>query len=285
MVKRLYAFIAWLLYTSLFAALCALALCVATETLLLRKLPPLLTALHGYVIGCTLVVYNAHFLIRKNIFTRQAPTDRQNWSLYNRYWHFAVCGIGALLALYCLFYLDWHIILASVVLGALSFAYTLPLLPLGKRLRDWGVVKIFTLTAVWTITTAILPMFYWGMPVVDYPMEIAMRFVFMFSLCVAFDIRDLRADAMSKIITVPNRIGISRSKKLMYASLILFLILAVIQYVRYGIENRLLAELLTTIAAGFVLHKAGGERSDKFYLGYVDGLMLLNGLLVILLST
>lgn len=284
MVKQLHAFIAWLLYTSLFAALCALMLCMATESLLLRVLSPFITPLHGYVIGCTLVVYNAHFLIRKNIFTKQDATDRQDWSVRNRQWHFIVCGVGVMLAGVSLLHLSWEIIIASIVLGMLSFMYTLPLLPLGRRLRDWGLVKIFTLTAVWTITTAILPMLYWKQTISNYPMEIAMRFVFMFSLCVAFDIRDSRTDAISGIVTVPNLVGIQRSKKIINAAIVLFLLLAIVQYKRYSVENRLLAEVLTTIASGYILNKAGGDRSDIFYLGLVDGLMLLNGLLVVVLS-
>jgi hypothetical protein len=174
---------------------------------------------------------------------------------------------------------------ACVVLGILSFGYTLPLLPFNKSsLRDFGWMKIITLTLVWTIVTSVLPLLYWSKPLANYPYEILIRFSFLFTLCVAFDIRDMQTDLKRKILTVPNLIGLKNSYRLMDASISIFLILSVIQYLRYPSKGRLLAEIISAILTRLVIDYTRKHPSDRVYLGLVDGMMLLYGCLIALLS-
>ena len=238
-----------------------------------------------------MMVYNAHFLLGHQFFkikadkTLQLLPGRTNWTRRNRHWHFIIFGLGLLLAFYCFLKMHEVLLIISLVLGVLSFAYTIPLLPpelLGVRsLRDWGLSKIFTLTAVWTIVTCILPMLFWNKNPLSYPYEIAMRFVFMFALCVAFDVRDMETDLKRKIQTLPNLIGFQKSMWLMKGTLVLFLVLSVIQYWRYPSVGRLVAEILTTILCFVVLKKVTPQRNEQYFLGWVDGMMLVYGLLII----
>lgn len=281
MQKLLTHIISWLLYTSIFAACCAVGLCMATERLLLADIPPLFIPLHFFVFGSTAMVYNAHFLQLK---TSERVSDRYQWSLQYPYAHRIVFGLGVLLCGGSLFWLGWQILLACVLLGVLSFGYSLPLLlPVGSgiKLRDFGWVKILLLTGVWTIVTSILPMLYWHVPIADYPFEILLRFVFMFVLCVAFDIRDMQTDFKAGIYTLPNRIGLQNSYRLMYGFILLFLALSIVQYLRYPSAIRLGAELITAFITWRVIVYTRTHTSDKIYLGLVDGMMLLYALLVL----
>lgn len=270
----------WILYTSLFAACCAVGLCMGTERLLLNDIPPLYSSLHLLVFCSTLLVYNAHYLIKKST---PEISDRFGWSQHHRLWHYSFMSIGAAGCLYAVWHLPAAILYSCVVLAILSFSYSIPLLPFKnkKRLKDFGWIKILVLTSVWTIVTSVLPILYHSKEIADYPFEILIRFVFMFTLCVAFDIRDIQTDLEAGIATLPNMIGIKGSYHVMTVSMILFIIMSIIQYMRYPNGDRLIAELLVAIAVKLTIDYARRHPSDKVYLGLVDGMMLLYALLVL----
>jgi 1,4-dihydroxy-2-naphthoate octaprenyltransferase len=177
-----------------------------------------------------------------------------------------------------------QILIGCAVLAVLSFAYSLPILPLKnkRRLKDFGWVKILVLTLVWTIVTSVLPMLYWDVSLSAYPFEILIRFVFLFTLCVAFDIRDMQTDLEAGIATLPNLIGVKNSYRLMDVALVLFVLLSIIQYIRYPIAGRLAGEVITALATKLVINHSKTHSSDRVYLGLVDGMMLLYGLLMLL---
>lgn len=280
MTKFITQLINWMLYTSFFAACCAVGLCMATERLLIGEVPPLLSSLHLLVYGSTLLVYNVHYLVKPSY---PELSDKFAWSQHYKFWHYGGLLTGIACCAYGVLTLPLAIFYACVVLGLLSFAYSLPLLPFKdkKRLKDFGWVKILVLTSVWTIVTSILPMLYWDKPIQQYPFEILLRFVFMFTLCVAFDIRDMQTDKDANIYTLPNIIGLQNSYRLMDAALVLFALLSVVQYLRYPFAGRLIAELLSAVVTAAVIRYSKTHSSDKVYLGFVDGMMLLYALLVL----
>lgn len=228
-----------------------------------------------------MMVYNAHFLIKKDV---KKISDRYSWTNRNRVWHYIVFITGCLLSGISILFLSYKILLACCVLGLLSFMYTLPILPLKIRLRDFGWLKIITLTLVWTIVTSVLPILYWNRYISDYPFEILMRIVFMFVLCAAFDIRDMQVDLESNIYTLPNIIGTKNTKRLMDAGLIAFVVLCFIQHSRYPNPGRFAAELAIAFVTKIVIRYCDTHPSDKNYLGLVDGMMLIYGIVIVLLS-
>jgi len=281
MKKVINRLVEWILFTSLFAAYCAVGLCMATERLLIASIPPLYTSLHVFVFGSTLLVYNTHHIIKKS---SAKLSDIYVWTQHFKYWHFFLCAAGLLMCVISLFWLSWKIWLGCVVLGLLSFAYSIPMLPFKnkKRIRDFGWIKITVLTSVWTIVTSILPMLYWDKPILHYPYEILMRFVFMFTLCVAFDIRDMQTDLEADIYTLPNLIGLKNSYRLINMAIVLFALLCIIQYFRYPSLPRLWADMLAAIFTKAAIEYSKRYPSDKAYLGIVDGMMLLYAVLILL---
>lgn len=271
----------WILFTSLFAALCALGMCMATEKLVLGKVPDAITPLHLMLFCSTLLVYNLHFILRTRV-----SVDEEHWSKYKNLWHWVMVAVGSVGLVFSLFQLSADILLWCVVMGAFSILYSFPLLPFtGKRrLKDYGWGKIISLVAVWTIATSILPMLYWHKSIADYPFEIMIRISLMLSLCIAFDIRDMQADAQSNIRTIPNTIGAVNSYRLIDTSIIIFAVCSVIQYTRYHHTGRLMAELITVVFIKLVMLYVKKHPSDKVYLGLVDGMMLLYALLIICMN-
>lgn len=182
------------------------------------------------------------------------------------------------------FWLPRRIIAVCVLLGLLSFAYSLPFLPFKnkKRLRDFGWIKIIVLGIVWTVVTTVLPIIYWENSLAAYPYEILIRFSFLFTLCIAFDIRDMQTDLEANIFTLPNLIGLTNSYRLMDTTLILFVSLSVFQYARYPVIEKLIGALLTAVVTKWAIYYTKKHPSDRAYLSWVDGVMLLYGLLVLL---
>lgn len=279
MSKALHTITDWLLYTSLFAALCAVGLCMGTEKLLLNETPQLYSPLHVLVAGSTLFVYNVHYLIKKST---PDVSDRFAWSQYHRQWHYIFVGLGIILCGFAIFQLPVNILYTCIILGVLSFSYSIPLLPFKdkKRLKDFGWIKITVLTTVWTIVTSVLPILYHGELLSKYPYEIMMRFVFMLTLCIAFDIRDMQTDLEAGIATLPNIIGVKGSYTVMSISMLLFIAMCFIQYFRYPSLSRLAAELVVAVCTKVVIDYARKHPSDRAYLGLVDGMMLMYAILV-----
>lgn len=268
---------------SLFAAVCALSLCVATESVINNGILAFPTAMHGFVVGGTLMIYNAFFLFDL-VF---AADHNRQLSLIQR-GQIGVFGVGVLLATVSFLRLPGIVQWAGLSLCIPAVLYTVPLLPahwLGVRqLRDWGMVKIVTLTMVWVGVTSVLPMLWWQQSPDNYPFELIKRTLFMFTLCIAFDIRDRHRDVSLRSQTLPNRLGVTRTFRLMFCSLSGFALSSLVQYLRLGEAIPFIADLLTTALAIPVLWRVKRQPSDAYYLLAVDGLMIVNGGLVLLLA-
>lgn len=279
--KKLQSAVQFLLFTSLFSAACALVLCWATESLFLGKEIEVFSPLHTFVFACTLVVYNVHYLIKKS--TPQL-SDQYAWVQHNKFFNYLFLSLGLLLGAVFAFQMPKSIWQICLLLAALSFAYSIPFLPLKNkhRLKDFGWLKIILLSIVWTSVTAILPIVYHQQIVAHYPFEILLRFVFLFILCLAFDIRDRAVDLEAGIFTIPNRIGLLNTYVLITVLCLLYMVFAFVQYFRFGFADRLGIQLLTALTTYWAIHFVRRHPSDKNYLLFVDGQMLLNGLLILM---
>ncbi len=188
------------------------------------------------------------------------------------------------MAVSSLFRLPREILIVSIILGIFAFMYSWPLLPFKqkKRLREFGWLKIIVLAGVWTIVTSVLPILYAHKQISDYPFEILIRFLFIFTLCIVFDIRDMHADQADNITTLPNIVGMKNSYHLINITLVLFAALSFVQYLRYPITERLIGALLTAVITKIVVDYLKKHPSVKAYLGLADGVMMVYALLVLL---
>lgn len=275
------ALLDWLLYTSVFASLCAVALCLATERLILGYIPPPGSALHLFIFGSAMVVYNVHHLVRK---PAGSADTRSAWLQVNNRRNALMAWLGLLLSGAMSFYLPARVLLFCALLSVCSFAYSVPLLPFARkrRLKDFGWIKIWILSGVWTAVTAVLPMICWQQQMADFPVEIALRFVLMFILCLAFDIRDVQEDQEAGIFTLPAKIGLAATYRLIDIMILVFIGLCLLQYIRYGALVRFSGSVIAALLARIAIRYARRHPGNKVYLLYVDGVMLLYALLVLL---
>ena len=278
LAKKLTEFI---LFSSIFIAICAVAFCI--ETNLLLSLPLNIISFYCFVFGATLAKYNLHYLVKT---TAIKNSQRLAWSLKNKSLHKILLGIGIALILFSFLSFRLHHFIILGILGVVAFLYSFPVIPIGnkKRIKDYGFVKIFTLSLLWTIVTVWFPVVNFSFDTNIFVFVFLRRFVFMFVLCLLFDIRDIEVDKTENINTIAVILGKKKSYYLAYISLFIFIILSVLQF--YYIEDKvtLIAMLLSGVITFFTIELTKKTNSDFVYLAGIDGMMLLQALLVYLVG-
>ncbi len=185
------------------------------------------------------------------------------------------------------FFLKKGTLLMLVLLGSLSLLYSIPLFKIRNErinLRKIPGVKAFLISLIWTLSTIWIPLYEMGLPLNTLPVFLvyAGRFLFIFSVCIAFDIRDMDQDSRKKLYTIPVLIGEQRSKILISFMLIID---ACILYVNAdklftGHRLALLTGILVCIC---LLATASRKRNEYFYHFWLDGIFIFQYLLVLLL--
>jgi len=266
----------FLLFGAIFIGLCAVALC--WETNMLLGLEPSHWSLYLFVFGATLVQYNLHYLFKK---VQPFPSARQDWSVANRLTQKILLGLGAVGVLISLFWLEPRHFMVLVVLALLASLYSFPLLPFTrKRLKDYGLLKIVLLSLEWTLVTVWFPADQEGVDITSYWLVFVRRFLFIYVLCLLFDLRDRVVDARNGIRTIPVRIGVRATYRLADMVLILFLLLSVTELIRTGNFPFFHAMLLSALITRFVIMLTKQYNNDYIYLAGIDGMMLVQAILV-----
>jgi 4-hydroxybenzoate polyprenyltransferase len=277
-LRKLSAFI---LFSSIFIALCAIGLCIETNILL--GVPLNNFSFYCFVFGATLVQYNLHYLLKKAAVPN---SERLRWSQKNRMIHviFLLTGILLILFSFFSFHLEHFVILA--LLGCISVLYSFPFLPFGKkrRIKDYGFLKIITLALLWTLVTVWFPVNVWQTDHGLFAFVFAKRFVFMLVLCLLFDVRDIEIDSKEQINTLAVVLGKKKSYRLSYILLLLFVALSFLQYYYLPQINFLIAMIVSAIATWITIEITKKTNSDFIYLAGIDGMMLLQPILIYLFS-
>lgn len=279
-MRYLRAILDFLLYTNLWLAAAALAMATQTQLLLSGRLDP--TPLLGFIFFATMLLYAIHRLVGLKKLGEAAPP-------FGRYEKIAafkntlniLVPAAAALAGYCFFELQATVKLAAVWPSIIALAYVIPLWR-GRRLRDLHYIKIFLIAVAWSWITVYLPALELGMskniPMLIITLE---RLLFIFALTLPFDIRDLDADRRDGVKTIPGRLGIRRTKRLALACLLAMLALAALNHhIDVYSTAHFLALAFSALASGSLIAAASMEKSDYFYSGAVDGMMILQPFLL-----
>jgi len=186
-----------------------------------------------------------------------------------------------------IFILDYHqtpyeIIFQFLLAGLLSLSYSIHLIS-GQRIfkgtRSVYLLKNIVLALAWALVTSPYE--------VNHPESILLftqRFLFLLSLSLCIDLRDLQEDHHKKIRTFALAHGKYLTK--LTASILILLSFALVYLYQYNQENNgLLAAALISIMCSIIsilLLKENGNRNQ--YLWLIDGNLLLHGLLFFALA-
>ena len=277
-MKKLGEFV---LFSSIFIAICAVSLCI--ETNLLLRLPLNTFSFYCFVFGATLVQYNLHYLVKT---TAVENSQRLAWSSKNKIIHRVLLFAGVALILFSFLSFRLHHFIILAILATVAFLYSFPVIPFlkKKRIKDYGFLKIITLALLWTLVTVWFPVNNFLFEKNIFVFVFFKRFVFMFMLCLLFDIRDIEIDRKENITTLAVFLGKKKSYLLAYNFLIFFVILSFFQFFYFDDKSVLIAMLLSAAATFFTVELTKKINSDFVYLLGIDGMMLLQAILVYLLS-
>lgn len=265
------------IYGAIFISLCTVGLCM--ETSLLLDVPFNSFYFYLLVFSATLGQYNIHYYIKRDA---NPDSDRFFWSIRHRKTHLVLNILGAAGVLTGLFHLKPKNFMVLAIIAIITILYSFPFLPFRKkkRLKDFGLLKILTLSYVWTLITVWFPVVTLTRITPDFQVVFIQRFIFMFALCLAFDIRDAASDGRDGIRTLPVALGIRKSYLIINASLVLFLAVSILQFSQSHQFMQLNGMIVSALATYFTIEYAKNRNSDMLYLACVDGMMLLQAILV-----
>lgn len=278
MAKQVWHFI---LYGSVFIAACAVAL--AMETSLILGIPFNSLGFYSFIFGATIVQYNLHYISKT---TAVKGSTRLSWSQKNRRTHYLLLVAGTALILYSLttFHLRHFYIL--LCLGAIATLYSFPVIPFlpKKRIKEYGLLKILTLSLLWTLVTVWFPSNHKNYDPVLYWFVFSKRFIFMFVLCLLFDMRDVEVDSRQNINTIPVKWGLGFSYKVSYFLLLVFAGLSVASFFYFRQIAVLVPMLLSAAVTFFMIERTKTDHSDNMFLAGIDGMMILQAVLIYLFT-
>ncbi len=169
--------------------------------------------------------------------------------------------LSCTLFVYVAFQVSIKTLLYMVPFIALTILYAVPIFPNNKNLRSIAGVKIFIIGVVWAGITVFVPLIYAeGILNFDFLIELTQRFLFIVVIMLPFEIRDLEYDAAT-LETVPQKIGVTRTKVFGSVLLVIFLLLTAIK------DNITSIEILSTILVTTIslLFLWGTERKQSEY--------------------
>jgi hypothetical protein len=218
--------------SSLHVALCFVALFLAFhfQNFLRIDFTVLLLIFCGVIVGYNIIKYAALIEQQKN-FLFKVPI-------------LVLTGMASIIALYFVFIDTYWTIFTVVVASLLSVFYAFPLIK-HRNLRQVPIFKLVLVSISWVIIIGVLPLnsnyvnFNYSydctaMPISTkftllYAIDLFQLFLLIIALCIPFEIRDLKYDSLL-LRTLPQLIGIYRTKLLGIIICILYLILEIVQY-------------------------------------------------------
>lgn len=279
-----------LIFSNIFIALATVALSWATYWLLGVELgadwpEPHSWGLMALVFFATLFVYNLDRLVSTSREDAVAVTERHRWIRDHRSWLWALAGVGGVGAAASFLFIPFELLWGLVPLGVVTLAYSLPVWSREgqkRRLKDVPGLKIFLIALVWSSVTVVLPALDAGIDLfgTNAVLTFVERMIFIFAITLPFDVRDMNRDAQAGIYTLPMTLGVGKTRGLAVGLMVVFVGLVV---AHYGLEvsSATIPMALSGVLTAAALWPSDEVHGELYYVGLLDGTMLLQGVLVV----
>jgi len=277
--------IGFIIHSNILIALAALALTLATQVQLGMK--PELNTYLAVIFLATLFDYNLHRYLAIYNNPAAIKNDKLKWAT-EHLTVFIVLIISSFSGLVVvLFFGSIEILYLLVPLALLSFLYSFPF-P-GKQKCHFRLLKItgmktFLIAFVWSSATVFIPLFCENQSY-DYQQIVllfAERFTFIFGIAIPFDIRDMEADKLSLLNTIPIKFGERNALKISNIALLLSLSIAAFHYVTANMLFVLPAYLFSIVSTYIFINNKAFKTITFYYHGILDGSILVHGILIFL---
>jgi hypothetical protein len=192
----------------------------------------------------------------------------------------ALSFVSFLAAGWCFLKLERFTQIVSVSVLALTALYTLPFFPNRKNARNWAGVKIYIVSLCWVGVTVVLPVLNSGIDITaDFYLKCMQRFILVFVLILIFEIIDLAKDD-PHLHTVPQQIGVKRTKILGLALMVLFYFL---EFLKSTIDTpQLFINMILVVLTSLFLVFANQNRSKYYSSFWAESIPILWFALILL---
>jgi hypothetical protein len=264
----------WIVYSNAWISVGAVAFAMTAASYLQFNIP---ASFLIFIFITTLFAYNFQRLVKLN-YANVEPISgpRANWLMRHQYTVYVTTVLSAIggIMLGWPFFVEHKFVL--VLIGMLSFFYVWKLPFLKRNLRSLPGLKIFVLSFTWVLACQILPFLLFSSKPVSVVSNIffVSSFLFVFSISIPFDIRDIKVDCKD-MNTIPQLLGIKNAKwlgivMLAVSSLLIFIV----------IKQFTIALIISTIVTGIIIGKSEVQNEDLYYSGLVDGTVILHFVLL-----
>lgn len=280
----------FLLFTNIFVALVAVAQTLVFYHLVQVKPSFLVLA---FLFAATLFIYNFSILIYKPKNHQESSYKRVRWIFRNYKLNVAIT-ITAFICLWPMFFLLAATTKILVVfLAFLSFGYAFPIFSVEGRkigLRNITGLKLFLIAIVWALSVTFLPYLelnraqFSNLSNTSVSIIIMQRFLFFAAITIPFDVRDIIQDKAFAIKTIPILFG---EKKAYLISLMMLLgsfLILLFQFQTSGFTTDFFATAGIILLAAWLIFKSKWEKNEYYYFLYLDGVLILQYLILIIFS-
>lgn len=255
-LKRLFVFY---IHASIHVSVAVLSLVLMTNHMFQQAfdLPMAGFAFFGTLFGYNFIKYEVFF--RKSLPFRKSLMPILIVSIFSLF-------AGA----YCFFCLKFKTQITSFVFFGLTFLYTIPIFSSKTNLRNWTGIKIYIVAFCWAGVTTLLPMMNFGIEAYqDIFIKFLQRFLLVIVLILIFEIIDLKDDD-PKLFTVPQKIGVAKTKWLGFLLLIPFYFL---EFFKTSVDSsQLMVNVILVVVTASFLYFANENRSRNYTAFWVESI-------------
>jgi len=283
-LRVLRKFTDFVLFSNIFISLCAAA--SAWETFLLAGK----TNWHYllFVFCSTFVFYNMQRVLLSRDYVSEDSSERHRWIARHIRLLTVLSGIAFIASIPLVIKWEWKLVLVFAFFCVLATLYFIPKV----NLRTIPGLKAVYISLLWTFSTVVFPSLLIGFRLEKGYLWLlaAERFFFILPLCIVFNIRDIDYDRKRGVRTLPVLIGVGATKIISASLVFIFSALLIYRCYFYGLVVKfgesmqpfvpalLVSGLITLLALLF----ADKKRSEYYYILVVDGMILLQAVLVFL---
>lgn len=267
------------IFSNTFIALCAASLCMFSYEILQLHQNKVIILL--FIFFSTLSAYNFHRI--RGINHPDKPNKRTTWiKKHHKFATFLTLG-SFLIAAALYFLLPNPIIILLMPLTLICLWYAVGIMRSGnlnRPLREVPFLKIFLISFVWTGACLMFPaVSYHGFSILSnlniQLMAVAYS-LFVFSLTLPFDIRDLKDDKGVDLLTIPGTIGVGKTKLLSSSGFFISAGIFILLYSHSMIGlAALLAFVFSCLLAIVLVILTSMQRSEYYFSFWLDGCLLL----------
>ncbi len=231
-----------------------------------------------FIFSGTFLIYSLHRIIGPD--QMEQPLRSQRYLIFDvnkkvTYLILFMITFLAIWAMYNLIYIYRLYLLAPVII---SLFYILPIFN-KKRLRDFNFVKIFCIAAVWSFFYCI-PLFISQFK--DAIWVFAEKGLFIFALCIPFDIKDNEADRSQGLRTIGNTLELRTSLTVSGILIVLCCVLILFMHNQEIYTTLQFIAILLSYACSLLLILNSRGKKEFFFLAYLDSMIALQAALILI---